>query len=293
MSETMVYIDGKFYPKSEAKVSVFDHGLLYGDGVFEGIRAYHGQVFLCKEHIDRIYEGAHVLMIDIPMTKLEMRDMLYECLKKNNLTDAYIRLIVTRGVGDLGLSPKKCSSHGTVISIAASIALYPDEFYQKGMPIISATVIRAHPETLNPRVKSLNYLSNILAKIEAEQNGCDEAVMLNHRGEVSECTGDNIFVVKNGVLRTPPVSAVILAGCTRNCIMQLARESGMEVREETLARYDLYTADEFFLTGSAAEVIPVVKMDGRVIGDGKPGKVTLDLLAKFRAFAKSYKDNGF
>lgn len=293
MSEPIIYIDGAFYPKSEAKISVFDHGLLYGDGVFEGIRAYHGQVFLCREHIDRIYEGAHALMIDVPMTKSEMRDMLYECLRKNNLTDAYIRLLLTRGVGDLGLSPRKCSAKGSVICIAASISLYPEELYRKGLAVVSATTLRAHPETLNPRVKSLNYLSNILAKIEAEQSGCEEAVMLNHRGEVAECTGDNLFIVKKGVLKTTPVSAVILEGCTRNCVMQIARDSGMEVSETTLARYDLYNADEFFLTGTAAELIPVASMDGRLIGDGKPGKATLDLLSRFRRFAAEYKDAGF
>lgn len=293
MSEPIIYIDGAFYPKSEAKISVFDHGLLYGDGVFEGIRAYHGQVFLCREHIDRIYEGAHALMIDVPMTKPEMRDMLYECLRKNNLADAYIRLLLTRGVGDLGLSPRKCSAKGSVICIAASISLYPEELYRKGLAVVSATTLRAHPETLNPRVKSLNYLSNILAKIEAEQSGCEEAVMLNHRGEVAECTGDNLFIVKKGVLKTTPVSAVILEGCTRNCVMQIARDSGMEVSETTLARYDLYNADEFFLTGTAAELIPVASMDGRLIGDGKPGKATLDLLSRFRRFAAEYKDAGF
>lgn len=293
MSEPIIYIDGAFYPKSEAKISVFDHGLLYGDGVFEGIRAYHGQVFLCREHIDRIYEGAHALMIDVPMTKSEMRDMLYECLRKNNLADAYIRLLLTRGVGDLGLSPRKCSAKGSVICIAASISLYPEELYRKGLAVVSATTLRAHPETLNPRVKSLNYLSNILAKIEAEQSGCEEAVMLNHRGEVAECTGDNLFIVKKGVLKTTPVSAVILEGCTRNCVMRIARDSGMEVSETTLARYDLYNADEFFLTGTAAELIPVASMDGRLIGDGKPGKATLDLLSRFRRFAAEYKDAGF
>ena len=292
MTESMIYIDGKFYPKSEAKVSVFDHGLLYGDGVFEGIRAYHGQVFLCKQHIDRLYEGAHCLKIAIPYSKSEMRDIIYLSLKQNNLTDAYIRLLVTRGVGDLGLSPKKCTDKGTVICIAASIALYPEELYRTGLPIITAATVRAHPETLNPRVKSLNYLSNIFAKMEAENAGCEEAVMLNHRGEVSECTGDNLFIVKKGVLRTTPVSAVILEGCTRNCILEIARNSGIETREETLARYDLYTADEFFLTGSGAELIPVTSLDGRSIGNGKPGPMTLDLLAKFRQYAKDYRDTG-
>ena len=292
MAEPIIYVDGEYHPKSEAKVSVFDHGLLYGDGVFEGIRAYHGQVFLCKQHIDRLYEGAHCLKIAIPMSKAEMRDMLYECLRRNNLIDAYFRLIVTRGVGDLGLSPKKCVARGTIICIAASISLYPEELYRTGLAIVSATTIRTHPEALNPRVKSLNYLSNILAKIEAENAGCEEAVMLNHRGEVSECTGDNLFIVKNGVLKTTPVSAVILEGCTRNCILEIAGKAGIETREETLSRYDLYTADEFFLTGSGAELIPVTSMDGRRIGDGKPGGITLDLLARFRQYTKDYNDTG-
>ncbi|MCC8190623.1 MAG: branched-chain-amino-acid transaminase [Planctomycetes bacterium] len=290
--ELQIFIDGVFYPKSEAKVSVFDHGLLYGDGLFEGIRVYNGQVFLCRQHMDRLYDGAKCLMLKIPYSKAEMRDILYRTLEKNGLTDAYIRLLVTRGVGDLGLSPKKCGEFASVICIAASIELYPDEFYQRGMKIMTSAVQRSHPECTNPRVKSLNYLSNIMAKTEAIMHGYEEAVMLNHRGEVAECTGDNLFIIKNGVMKTPPVSAVILEGCTRNAIMDVARHAGIEVREETLARYDLYTADEFFLTGSAAELIPIIEYDGRVIGTGKPGPITLDLLARFRQFIKDYKDTG-
>jgi branched-chain amino acid aminotransferase len=292
MPEPQIYIDGQFFPKSQAKISVFDHGFLYGDGLFEGIRVYNGQVFLCREHLDRLYDGANCLMISIPLSKKEMRQVLYESLRRNGLKDAYIRLIVSRGAGDLGLSPKKCGEHGCVVCIAASITLYPDEFYQTGMKIITSAVQRAHPECLNPRVKSMNYLSNILAKMEAINNGCEEAVMLNHRGEVAECTGDNLFIVKNGVLKTPPPSAVILEGCTRNCLIEVARKAGFETREETLARFDLYTADEFFLTGTAAELIPVVECDGRRIGNGKPGQATLSLLKKFRQFIKSYKDKG-
>lgn len=292
MAELQIYIDGKFYPKSEAKVSVFDHGFLYGDGVFEGIRAYNGQVFLCKEHINRLYDGARCLMLNIPMRKNEMRDMLYECLKRNNLTDAYYRLIVTRGVGDLGLSPKKCSDKASVTCICSTISLYPESTYQNGMKVLTTAVQRAHPECLNPRVKSLNYLSNILAKIEAINGDCEEAVMLNHRGEVSECTADNLFIIKNGVLKTPPPAAVILEGCTRNCVIQVARAAGMDVREETLSRFDLYTADEFFLTGSGAEIVPVVEYDARIIADGKPGKHTLDLLQRFRKFVADYRDTG-
>lgn len=293
MSEPQIFIDGAFYPKSEAKVSVFDHGLLYGDGVFEGIRFYNGQVFLCKEHIDRIFDGAKCILLEIPYSKAKMREILYDCMKKNNLTDGYIRLIVTRGVGDLGLSPKKCSPTGSVICIAADIELYPESFYRTGMKVITSAVQRSHPECCNPRVKSLNYLSNIMAKCEAIACGCEEAIMLNHRGEVAECTGDNLFIIKNGVVKTPPASSVILEGCTRNAIIAVARKAGVEIREEVLARYDLYTADEFFVTGSAAELVPVIDYDGRTIGNGKPGPITLDLLAKFRQFIKEYKDPGF
>lgn len=289
MSEELVYIDGEFVPKSAAKISVFDHGLLYGDGIFEGIRVYCGKVFLMDEHVDRLYEGAHCLMIKIPLSKDEMKAVLVKSVEMNNLTDGYIRLVVTRGFGDLGLNPFKCPTPSVVI-IAASITLYPPELYEKGLDIITVAVPRAHPETLNPRVKSLNYLSNILAKIEALNAGVMEAVMLNHRGEVSECTGDNIFVIKNGTLKTPPASATILEGCTRNTVMGIARKTGIEVIEPSMQRYDLYSADECFLTGTAAEVIPVVKIDGRVIGDGKPGPITNDLLAKFRAFIKEYAE---
>jgi branched-chain amino acid aminotransferase len=290
MAESRVFIDGVFCDKKDAKISVFDHGLLYGDGVFEGIRAYHGQVFLCREHLDRLYEGAHCLMITIPYTKKEMRDILYTCLAENKLKDAYYRLIVTRGVGDLGLSPKKCKDVGSVICICASIALYPESLYQTGLDVVTVAVPRAHPETLNPRVKSLNYLPNILAKIEGFNAGVEEVIMLNHRGEVSECSGDNIFVVKNGVLRTPSASSVILEGCTRSAVLGIARATGMKAEEATLARYDLYCADECFLTGTAAELIPVVKIDGRTVGSGKPGPVTQDLLKRFRAHIAAYKD---
>ena len=290
--EPLVYIDGQFYPKSEAKISVFDHGFLYGDGVFEGIRAYHGQVFLCPEHIHRLYEGAQCLMIRIPHSKGEMREILYRCLEKNNLRDAYFRLVVSRGAGDLGLSPKKCGPFGSVTCICAGIALYPESLYQTGLDVITVAVPRSHPETLNPRVKSLNYLPNIMAKIEGHNAGVEEVVMLNHRGEVSECSGDNLFIVKNGVVKTPPPSAVILEGCSRNLVIKLARDMGIEVAEPTMARYDLYTADECFCTGTAAEMIPVVKIDGRVIGDGKPGPVTQALLAEFRRYIREYADPG-
>lgn len=292
MSERLIYIDGTFYPKSEAKISVFDHGLLYGDGLFEGIRAYNGQVFLCKEHMDRLYQGAHGLMIKISIGKKEMRDVLYQCLEKNGLKNAYYRLIVTRGVGDLGLDPRKCTEHGTVICICDTIKLYPQELYETGLDIVTAAVVRSHPETTSPRFKSLNYLSNILAKIEGINAGCEEVIMLNHRGEVSECSGDNIFIIKDGVLKTPHPSASILEGCTRNCVMDIARRSGIKVEEPVLSRYDLYTADECFLTGTAAELIPVKKIDGRQIGIGKAGPMTSDLLKKFHQFVAQYRDEG-
>ncbi len=287
MCEPKVYIDGEFYPKSEAKISVFDHGLLYGDGIFEGIRAYNGKIFLCKEHLDRLYQGARFLCLEIPLTPKQMEEAMYRALETNNLTDAYIRLIVTRGAGDLGLSPRKCPK-ASVIIIAASIQLYPEELYQQGLEIITVATSAVHPEALNPRVKSLNYLNNILAKIEALNAGVEEAVMLNHLGFVAECTGDNIFIVQDEKLLTPPRSAGILEGCTRKIVMNLARDAGMNVNEENLQRFDLYGADECFLTGTAAELIPVIGIDGRKIGSGVPGPRTLDLLTRFRKFIAEY-----
>lgn len=291
MGKDLIYIDGKFYPKAEAKVSVFDHGLLYGDGIFEGIRAYHGQVFLCREHIDRLYEGAKAICLNIPLSKREMREVLYQSLDTNGLAEAYIRLVVTRGVGDLGLSPRKCPK-ASVICIAASIQLYPEKLYREGLKIVTVPTPAVHPEALNPRIKTLNYLNNILAKIEALNAGVEEAIMLNHKGEVAECTGDNIFIFKNGTLKTPPPSACLLEGCTRNAVMEVARRAGVAVAETTLQRYDLFNADECFLTGTAAEMIPVTEIDGRVIGDGKPGKSTLEMLSRFRAFIADYRDPG-
>ncbi len=287
-NDCLVYIDGKLYPQDQAKISVFDHGLLYGDGVFEGIRIYHGKIFLCQEHIDRIYEGAHCLCLNIPLSKAEMRAALYETVRANKLQNGYIRLVVTRGAGTLGLNPYRCPK-ASVIIIAATIQLYPPELYEKGLDIITVAVPRAHPETLNPRVKSLNYLSNIMAKIEAINAGVEEAVMLNHQGLVSECTGDNIFIVKNGAVITPPPTATILVGCTRNTVLELARKARLPAREENLQRYDLYSADECFLTGTAAELIPVVKIDGRPIGSGQPGPVTLRLLKAFHKFTAAYQ----
>lgn len=279
-----VYIDGKWYPKHEAKVSVFDHGLLYGDGVFEGIRSYGSLVFRLKEHLVRLWESAHTIMLEIPMTMKEMEKAIVETLVRNRLSDAYIRAIVTRGVGDLGLDPAKCK-RATVIIITDRITLYPESLYQNGLEIITVPTVRNFPEAVNPSIKSLNYLNNILAKIEAKNSGCVEALMLNHQGYVAECTGDNVFMVKNEgsgpVLMTPPVHLGALKGITRQAIIDIAGRKKLPFREQILTRHDLFNADEVFLTGTAAEVIPVVKIDGRVIGSGKPGRVTQNLLAAF------------
>ncbi len=286
-NELKIWVDGELKLKSEAKISVFDHGLLYGDGLFEGIRAYNGKIFLCAEHINRLYEGAHYVNIEIPFSKEEMVKAIEETLSANALTEAYIRLILTRGVGDLGLDPRKCPKPSVII-IAASIELYPEELYAKGLEIITSAVPAVHSEALNPRVKSLNYLNNILAKMEAIRAGKLEAIMLNHQGHVAECSGDNIFIVKNGVVKTPAVFSSILEGCTRNLVIDLAKEAGYPVEETTLQRYDLYTADECFLTGTGAEVIPVIDIDGRRICTGKPGAITLKLLQSFREFIRNH-----
>ncbi len=284
--ELQIYINGKFYPKSEAKISVYDHGLLYGDGVFEGLRSYSGKVFRLHEHLVRLYESARAIMLKIPMSPDEMANAVNETLKVNNLSDAYIRLVVTRGAGALGLDPNR-TSDPQIIVIADSISLYPKELYEKGLKIVTASTIRNHPAALSPRIKSLNYLNNILAKIEGLRAGCDEAVMLNHKGDVAECTGDNIFIVKTGYLMTPPKDAGILEGITRNAVLDLAVQAGIPTSETTLTRHDLYTADECFLTGSAAEVIPVVDIDSRPIGSGVVGPVTLQLTEAFRKMIRS------
>lgn len=281
----IIYKDGSYVPKEQAVVSVFDHGLLYGDGIFEGIRAYHNRVFKMREHIDRLYESAKTLMLDIGMSKEEMTEVVLETLRRNDLREGYIRLLVTRGVGDLGLDPRKCP-RSSVIVIAANIQLYPEELYEKGLSINTVATRRNIAEGVNPRVKSLNYMNNILAKMEAVRMGCAEALMLNQEGYVAEATGDNVFLVKHGVLITPSISEGILEGITRNAVMDLARERGMEVREMRLTRHDVYNADECFLTGSAAEVIPVVEVDGRTIGDGTPGEHTMTLNAAFRELTR-------
>ncbi|MGD9126682.1 MAG: branched-chain-amino-acid transaminase [Planctomycetia bacterium] len=281
-----IYIDGQYYDKDDAKISVFDHGLLYGDGVFEGMRSYAGKVFRHEAHIDRLYASAKAICIEIPMTQEEMIKAVEKTLSLNKIKDGYIRLIVTRGVGNLGLDPYQCRTPSVII-IADKIALYPPDFYEKGLEIITAGTIRNHSAAVNPRVKSLNYLNNIMAKIEGLQAGCIEALMLNHKGEVSECTGDNVFVIRKGKLYTPPTDAGVLEGITREVVMELAREAGMEVFESTMTRHDIFVADEMFLTGSAAEVIPVIKVDSRVIGDGTPGPITKDLIERFHKLVRS------
>jgi branched-chain amino acid aminotransferase len=281
-----IYIKGRYCEKAEAAVSVFDHGLLYGDGVFEGIRAYGGKVFRHSEHLDRLWDSAKAIALDIPMTKEEMTKAVEDTLAINGIKDGYIRLVVTRGIGTLGLDPNRCGKPQIII-IADSIALYPAEYYQKGLEIITSSVPRMHPAALSPRIKSLNYLNNILAKIEGIRSGCVEALMLNHKGEVAECTGDNIFVVRHGRILTPPNDAGILEGVTRDAVMRLARDMGIEVSESSLTRHDVYVADECFLTGTAAEVVPVTKVDGRVIGEGVPGPITRELMDRFHKLARS------
>ena len=281
-----VYIKGKFYDKENAKISVFDHGLLYGDGVFEGIRSYNRLVFKLKEHIERLYESAHSIMLSIPLSKEQMVKAVIATLKENNLKDAYIRLVVTRGEGDLGLDPRKCKGNATVIIIADKIALYPDKFYREGLNIITVPTVRNLPEALNPQIKSLNYLNNILAKIEATNCGCDEAIMLDALGYVAECTGDNIFMVKRNHLYTPPQCMGTLRGITRDTVLELAKRNKIPVHEHVVTRHELYISDECFLTGTAAEIVPVVKVDGRIIGSNRPGKVTLNLMKKFRELTK-------
>jgi len=279
-----IYLNGQFVSKEDAKVSVFDHGFLYGDGGFEGIRAYHRCVFRLKQHIDRLYETAHTLMIDIPMTRSEMMEAVVETLKRNGITDGYVRLIVTRGEGDLGLDPKKCKGEPNIVIIADKIVLYPKEFYENGMEIITVPTVRNHPDALNPQLKSLNYLNNILAKIEAGNAGFKEAIMMDAGGYVAECTGDNIFIVKKGALSTPMEGR--LEGITRDAVIDIAKKERVPVEEAWITRHEIYNAEECFLTGTAAEIVPIVKVDGRVIGSGTPGPLTLKLLARFQDLVK-------
>ena len=276
-----VYLNGRFVDRQAATVSVFDHGLLYGDGVFEGIRSYDGSVFKLTEHIDRLFASAHTIMLAIPHSKRELADIVKQSLRVNKLRDAYIRLVVTRGVGDLGLDPRKCL-RPTVFAIADKIRLYPKALYEKGLELITVATQRNVPEALNPQIKSLNYLNNILAKIEAITAGYEEAIMLSPSGYVTECTGENLFIVSGRQLLTQPPYIGVLRGITRQTVMELAEAQPLQVREELLTRYDLFNADECFLTGTAAEIVPVVRIDGRTIGSGKPGPITKRLQQAFR-----------
>jgi branched-chain amino acid aminotransferase len=280
-----VFIDGKYYDERDARISVFDHGLLYGDGIFEGIRAYHGRVFRLKEHIDRLFHSAKAILLAIPMSRQEIMDAVVESCRRNRIRDGYIRLVVTRGVGTLGLNPNFCKKPSLII-IAGKIQLYPAKLYERGLEIVTVPTTRNLHSALNPAIKSLNYLNNILAKIEANNAGCEEAIMLNAEGYVSEGTGDNIFIVKDGKLFTPPLSSGALYGITRKVVIELAEQSGLSVSEPNLTRYDLFIADECFLTGTGAEIVPVVKIDGRVIGNGKPGVLTRKLVAKYQSLTK-------
>jgi branched-chain amino acid aminotransferase len=280
-----IFIDGNYYSEQDAKVSVFDHGLLYGDGIFEGIRIYHGRVFKLKEHIDRLFASAKAILLTMPMTHAELMKATVDTCRENQLKDGYIRLLVTRGIGNLGLNPNKCKK-ASVIIIADTIQLYPKEYYDNGLQIVTVPTTRNLHSALNPAIKSLNYLNNILAKIEANNAGCEEAIMLNAEGFVAECTGDNVFILKNSELFTPPLSAGALYGITRNTVMDLARQAGLKVSEPNLTRYDVFNADECFLTGTGAEIVPVVKVDGRVIGDGKPGKITRMLEEAYHSLTK-------
>lgn len=279
-----IYINGKIVDKSDANVSVYDHGFLYGDGVFEGIRVYSGRVFKHREHIDRLYESAKAILLEIPMSKEALMEAVEQTVKHSGKKDGYIRLVISRGPGSLGLDPRKCEPQ--VIIIVDDIQLYPVELYDNGLEIITASTIRNHPNALNPRIKSLNYLNNILAKIEAIRAGCLEAIMLNTKGEVAECTGDNLFVVKKGVIKTPPPDAGILEGITRGVVFELAKAANVPAVEASLTRHDVYAADEVFLTGSAAEVIAVVKVDSRIIGAGKPGPITRMLRERFQKYVR-------
>lgn len=276
-----IYIDGEYFDKKNAKISVFDHGLLYGDGIFEGIRFYEGRVFKLKEHIQRLFISAKAILLEIEMTQDEMEEAVCETIRKNGLTDGYVRLLVTRGVGTLGLSPFACDK-STVIIIADSISLYPDEKYKEGLKLITCSTRRTAPAALSPSVKSLNYLNNVMAKVEAIFADAEEGLMLNEQGFVAECTGDNIFVVRDGKIKTPPSSAGALPGITREVIFQIAENLEVGIEESQMTRYDIYAADECFLTGTAAEVIAAVSLDRRLIGNGKPGPITEKFIESFR-----------
>jgi branched-chain amino acid aminotransferase len=277
-----VYINGEFYSQSQARISVFDRGFLYGDGVFEGIRVYDGRVFRLDQHLARLYHGAKAILLDIPMPNGRLREVVVETVRRTGLRDAYVRLVVSRGTGDLGLDPRNCRDGATVVVIVDTISLYPQEVYERGLEVITCVTRRNLPTALNPEIKSLNYLNNILAKIEVGQANAHEGLMLNHLGYVAEATGDNVFVCEHGHVNTPPVETGILEGITRDVVVELAREMGLPLTEEDLTLYQVYNADECFLTGTAAEIVPVARVDGRAIGDGKPGPITKRLMARFK-----------
>ncbi len=283
--QSIIYLDGQFLPDSEAKVSVFDHGLLYGDGIFEGIRFYNGRVFRLEEHLNRLWDSARSICLEIPMSKKEMTEALLETIRRNEMQDGYIRQIVTRGVGNLGLNPLQCKKP-SVIVIVAKIALYPEEVYRHGLTVITCATRRMNAAALNPAVKSLNYLNNVMARIEANLAGADEALMLNDAGNVAECTADNVFIIKKGQIFTPPITDGALRGITRSVAFDAAIELGYPTKEADITRHDVFTADECFLTGTAAEVIPVIKADGRSIGTGKPGPITARIIARFRELTR-------
>ena len=284
--ELKIYIDGALVPESQAKISVFDHGLLYGDGVFEGIRFYNGRVFRLEQHIRRLYDCARAILLNVPIPPAEMTRAVCETVKANGLRDGYIRLVLTRGVGPMGLSPYKCPK-ASVIIIAATISLYPEEAYRNGLTMATVATRRPSHDILSPQVKSLNYLNNVMAKVEAIQAGAEEGLMLNDLGLVAECTGDNIFIVRDGVISTPPLTAGALDGITRGVVFDIANELGIPIRERDFSRHDVYTADECFLTGTAAEVIAAVKLDQRLIGTGKPGAITNRIIARFRELTQT------
>src|SRR5438874_3010260 len=282
---SQIYIDGKFYAEGDAKVSVFDHGLLYGDGIFEGIRFYNGRVFRLEEHLERLWDSARSICLEIPMSMREMTDALLETMRQNDLREGYICLLVTRSIGNLSLNPAQCK-RPSVIIITAQIALYPEAVYRNGLSVVTCATRRTNPSALNPAVKSLNYLNNVMARIEANLANADEALMLNDAGNVAECTADNVFVIKRGQIFTPPITAGALRGITRGIVFEIAAELGIKVLETDITRHDVFVADECFLTGTAAEIIPVVKADGRRIGNGKPGPITARTIARFREMTR-------
>jgi branched-chain amino acid aminotransferase len=285
VKEWKIYIDGKFYAEADAKISVFDHGLLYGDGIFEGIRFYDGRVFRLEEHLERLWDSARSICLEVPIPMHEMTEALLETIRQNDLRDGYIRLLVTRGIGNLGLNPAQCK-RPSVIIIVATIALYPAEVYQRGLTVVTCATRRTNPGALNPAVKSLNYLNNVMARIEANLAGADEALMLNDGGNVAECTADNVFIIKRGHIFTPPITAGALRGITRSVVFEIAAELGLKITETDITRHDVFIADECFLTGTAAEIIPVIKADGRLIANGQPGPISTRMIARFREMTR-------